>query len=627
MSVLEEIEKKISAAPDEKTKVDLLNAWAFKNRNQHPAIACQQAEEALFIAEKNNYIKGKADSLMNMGFHHTQLANHERSFTLLLEGLSLFEQLNDATGIANAQYNLGILHLRVGNFDQAVDCLHKCLNYRESKNDKAGMASCYFQISYINQSFNDLEGAEEAANRSFELRKELNDKIGISAALMVLGEVHLKRKNYVKAKEILGESLRLREDSPEKLGYFATMLRWTELHMELKEFDVAEKFAQHGKKIASGENIRYGVMRFLQMLGKIQFVKNNIPEAKKYYTEALDYAESLSFKSVRYELYESMAEICKLEGDHKTALEYYQKFYKLKDEVISFQTNSQLKSVQLLGQIKFARKEAEIEKTKNAELTKAYDEIELKNKEILDSITYAKRLQEAILPPDRLVKSYFPQSFILYKPKDIVAGDFYWMENIDDTIFIAAADCTGHGVPGAMVSVVCSNALHRTVKEFRISNPGKILDKVRELVLETFEKSEGEVNDGMDISLLAINKKTKEIKWAGANNPLWYVEEKEFMEIRADKQPVGKYIDPHPFTTHQLKLKKDNCLYLFTDGYADQFGGPFGKKFKYKQLQEKLIAMNNNPIEEQKEILNNTFNEWKRDLEQIDDVCLIGIRV
>jgi serine phosphatase RsbU (regulator of sigma subunit) len=252
--------------------------------------------------------------------------------------------------------------------------------------------------------------------------------------------------------------------------------------------------------------------------------------------------------------------------------------------------------------------------------------VEEKQKEILDSITYAQRLQQAILPPKEFISKSLHNNFILYKPKDIVAGDFYWAEKVGDLFFIAAADSTGHGVPGAMVSVVCSNALNRTIKEFKLTETGKILDKTRALVLETFEKSSSEVKDGMDISLLCINKEKNKIFWSGANNPLWFVENGELKEIKADKQPIGKTDDPKPFTTHEIEFKENVTFYLFTDGLADQFGGPKGKKFKYKQFEELLISINDKTMQEQSEVINKQFEDWKGELEQVDDVCVIGIK-
>ncbi len=249
-----------------------------------------------------------------------------------------------------------------------------------------------------------------------------------------------------------------------------------------------------------------------------------------------------------------------------------------------------------------------------------------KNKEITDSIQYAKRIQEAILPSNSVFKSKFPESFIFYQPKDIVAGDFYWLLEIDNWVFVAAADCTGHGVPGALVSIVCNNALNRSVKEFGLREPGQILDKTRTLVLETFTNKDAEVKDGMDISLLAFDTTNNSLFWSGANNPLWYYSNGQLHEITAHKQPVGKVDNPSVFTSHKIELQKGDFLFLFTDGFADQFGGPKEKKFKYKQLQELLLDTITKSPDEVKIILNQTFSNWKGDLEQTDDVLLIGIK-
>jgi len=275
-------------------------------------------------------------------------------------------------------------------------------------------------------------------------------------------------------------------------------------------------------------------------------------------------------------------------------------------------------------------------KERTIELQHQKEIVEEKQKEIIDSINYAKRLQDAILPPKKLIDDHLKENFVLFKPKDIVAGDFYWAERIGDYFFIAAADCTGHGVPGAMVSVVCSNALNRSVKEFGMLETGKILDKTTDLVLETFEKSDEDVKDGMDISLLAVafsasaenesGRKIESITWSGANNPLWYIENGEMKELKADKQPIGKSDHRKPFTTHSLPLSL-SALFLFTDGYADQFGGVKGKKFKYKPFMELLQNHSSLSMEEQKNKLDEAIENWKGDIEQNDDICIIGVRI
>ncbi|MFH2094869.1 MAG: SpoIIE family protein phosphatase, partial [Bacteroidota bacterium] len=254
---------------------------------------------------------------------------------------------------------------------------------------------------------------------------------------------------------------------------------------------------------------------------------------------------------------------------------------------------------------------------------------EIKNKEILDSINYARRIQTAILPPDRVFREILKDSFILFRPKDIVAGDFYWIEQYNEHIIFTAADCTGHGVPGAMVSVVCHNALNRAVREFGIFDPGSILDKVRELVAETFEKSENEVRDGMDIALCTL--KGNMLSYSGANNPLWIIRNKtaeipSIEEIKPDKQPIGKYDSEKPFTTHSIELAKGDTFYIFSDGYADQFGGPQGKKFKYKAFKNLLLDIHNRPMSDQKSLLNNEFDNWKGSIEQVDDICVVGVK-
>lgn len=254
--------------------------------------------------------------------------------------------------------------------------------------------------------------------------------------------------------------------------------------------------------------------------------------------------------------------------------------------------------------------------------------VEKKQKEIVDSITYAKRIQDAILPSESLVKKCLPNSFVVYKPKDIVAGDFYWVENIESTqsVVFAVADCTGHGVPGAMISVICNNALNRALKEFKLTKPNEILNKTRELVIEQFEKSDDDVKDGMDISLCMLNAQTKELQWAGANNPLWIIRKKELIEIKPDKQPIGKHAVSKPFTAHFIPLEIGDCIYVFTDGFADQFGGSKGKKYKIAALRELLVKIAQNPMETQKQEIVSVFETWKGELDQVDDVCMIGVR-
>lgn len=258
--------------------------------------------------------------------------------------------------------------------------------------------------------------------------------------------------------------------------------------------------------------------------------------------------------------------------------------------------------------------------------------VEAQHKDIKDSIKYAERIQGAILPPKHLWNSILPNSFVLYKPKDILSGDFYWIAETDEYKFIAAADCTGHGVPGALISIVNYNLLNRAVLEKHIVNPGEILDAVNIWLTESLHQTidNSTVKDGMDISLISINKFTDEIKFSGANNPLFvYSEDGTVKEYKGDKFPVGSFVEEQSlnFTTLSIEVNKGDMLYLFSDGYADQFGGEKGKKFKIKNLREEFKLVQQIPLNQQKKHLYDRFIEWKGDLEQVDDMMIIGIEL
>ncbi len=260
------------------------------------------------------------------------------------------------------------------------------------------------------------------------------------------------------------------------------------------------------------------------------------------------------------------------------------------------------------------------------------DEISHQKQEIMDSILYARRIQTAVLPPTKFISEILPQNFFIYnKPRDIVSGDYYWLAQKDNKTIIAAADCTGHGVPGAFMSLLGVSFLKEIVDKISEVKANNILDRLRESVINALNQAggenEGQTKDGMDMALCILDISTLELQFSGANNPLYIIRNGEVIETKADKMPIGVYDYKQPFTNNIIHLEKNDSFYIFSDGYADQFGGPKGKKFMYKKLKELLISIQDKPMQEQQIILDKTIEDWRGDLFQVDDQLVIGVKI
>ena len=275
-------------------------------------------------------------------------------------------------------------------------------------------------------------------------------------------------------------------------------------------------------------------------------------------------------------------------------------------------------------------------KERTEEVVKQKDEIDSQRSKLEElytdvtaSIRYAKRLQDSILPPEKLIKKYFPSSFVLFKPKDIVSGDFYWIGKAKNEVMFAAVDCTGHGVPGAFMSLVGANGLNSAGKEHKLSDPGLILDDLNKYASETLNKStDDSVRDGMDITLCSLNKKEMKLKFAGAYNPLYLIRDNELEIIKTSKFAIGSFKPgENNFETFEIDVQKGDKIYIFSDGYADQFGGPRGKKFMYRQFKETLLSTINESMEDQKQLLDKKIESWRGDHEQVDDIVIFGVEV
>ena len=646
---------------------------------------------SLTIREQIEDKRGLANTYNSIGLIYEYQGNYEKALDSHFKSLKIMEEIGNKKGVSFSYNNIGIVYEKQGNYEKALDNYFKSLTIKEEIGYKQGIASSYNNIGNIYYYLKNYDNALGNYEKSLKIEEEIGDKSGMADSYNNMGIIYLNQRNYQMALESHLKSLKIYEEIENQNGIASTYNNIGNIYEKQVNYEKALDNYLKGLKIYQEIGFKQGITASYINIGNIYLKQNKFGESYDYINRALIIYKEIGYKDGIKEAYFSLSELQNKKGDYKQAYKYHKLYSDIKDTLLNEQSAEQIaemntkydsekKDKELIKKdAEISKQQAETEKQnlqRNAFIigfalvivlaffifrgyrqkrnaNKLLEEknifienqkklvenkneiIEEKQREIIASITYAKRIQQAILPPDNLVREFLPDSFILYKPKDIVAGDFYWIETTlspvgrdgDGCILIAAADCTGHGVPGAMVSVVCNNALNRSLREFGLRDPGYLLDKTRELVIEQFEKSEEEVKDGMDISLCSLNYKTNQLLWAGANNPLWIIHNNQLVEIKSNKQPIGKYIETKPFTTHTIQLQKGDTIYLFSDGYADQFGGEHGKKFKGSKMKELLLSVQNKTMDEQKELLNQAFEFWKGNLEQVDDVLIIGIRI
>ena len=580
-------------------------------------------------------------------------------------------------------------------FDQSFTYLmnlRKLLEHKESLVVyPVVLGDAYFIAYWINQIQYDLVRAREYAELLLKHAEKFKLKVLTIKAKMALAELTQHEGNVVEGiqqfKVIEKDLLEFGDSVLLNRTYLLLSNAYTVNQNPDSAFWYAKK-AYHIVPVNDAQLKAFSTIHLARGYLSIGEVTNAIQLA----SQALKVEEDLGAKKEIKDIHNLLAEAYKTDKNYKEALAHLEKFLKLDQEQASLLSAANISSLESkmekekhqhtlkLKQEEVVRKNAKIKlqsiqniglvivlffaigfivlavrsyriKKRDAEtLMKQKLMVEQAHQEIKDSIVYAKRIQSAILPPAKLVKEYLKESFILYKPKDVVAGDFYWMETINSDewrvmsgenpslntqdsqlVLFAVADCTGHGVPGAMVSVVCNNALNRSVREHGLTNPGEILNKTREIVIQKFEKSDEDVKDGMDIALCALLPSREGVggvlQYAGANNPLWMIRNGELIETKANKQPIGQFDNPEPYTTHTFELEQGDAIYIFSDGYVDQFGGEKGKKFKATAFRSLLLSIQDKTMEEQKTIINESFETWKGSLEQIDDVCVIGVKI
>jgi len=604
--------------------------------------------KSLKLREEIDFKSGIGESLNNIGFIYQFRGDINRALDYFLKAIKIFEQIDDKRNEAYLINNIAFLYQGQGDTTKALDWYLKSLNLAQKINDKAGISGAYNNLALIWLNKGDAAKALNYSQKSLAIRQQTGDKKGVSASLNNIGSAYEKMDDqnngdYTRPLKYYLEAFEIRKSIGDKNAVARSYNSIGSIYFKQKKYQLAIQYAKEGYKLCMELGFPVQISASAKLLYKIYKQANNPAGALEMHELFIHMRDSINNEETRKA---STKKQFQYEYDKKVTADSVRTIEEKKTVAIQLK-QEQTQRYALYGGLLlvlifagFMFNRFKITQKQKAVIEQQKHIVEEKQKEIVDSITYAKRLQEAILPAEIHWSRNFKNGFVFYKPKDIVAGDFYWLEKVNNTVLFAVADCTGHGVPGALVSVVCSNALNRSVLEFGITDPGKILDKTRELVIATFEKSGEEVKDGMDISLCCLNTKTKELSWAGANNPLWIIkaiapfsfgegqgDEAEITEIKPNKQPIGKYALQTPFTTHKMQLKSGDTIYLFTDGLADQFGGAQGKKFKYKRLKELLLNNKHSTMDEQKESLEKAFNSWKGALEQVDDVCVIGMKI
>lgn len=585
--------------------------------------------EAFDLAIEINDKLGIAYGYVNKAYIGLYITQDANTIDYFKTGLAIFDEIGDKETQGRIYYMMTYALWMMGKYGEALEYAFKSLKNAEELKNSTHLAWSNYALGVFHYDLKDYPTSENFYKKAFEIFSQDPKMLtGCARCMGGIGSVMIAMKRFDEALENIHFSARIYRDAKNTVGESRALNDLGIIHSIRENYEEAEYYLKESLKLRDNANYHQGIITSCMELGKLNLKTQKHDTAFAYFNRALKMAESSDSKPKIFQIHEMIGELYKQTGDLAKALEHKEKFFQLKTEVTGEQTSNRLKQLQTQFATEKSEREAEIHRLKNVELKKAYAEIEDKNKNILDSINYARRIQQAILPGDSEIKKLLPDSFVLYMPKDVVSGDFYWIENKNNKILFAAVDCTGHGVPGAFMSMIGNTLLNEIVNDKRITVPGEILSQLREGIIKSLKQTgeTGENQDGMDIALCALDGIV--LEYAGANNPLWVVNKNGMMEIKADKQPIGIFHgDPKPFTNHTIKLNKGDCIYIFTDGYADQAGGEKSKKFMYKRLQELITDNYEKVMDEQKKIFSQTLNEWKGNLEQVDDILLIGVRV
>ncbi len=573
--------------------------------------------------------------------------NLKEAFTLAEKALLTAIQEDNAQMQADIRLFLSSLYLKIYNFEKIMEHTSEALPYYLKQNDYRKVANCYHFFGWVYYFLEDNEKRLESNLKCLKYRRKAGDEAGEVSTLNNIGDTYIQLKNYDKA--LYYFNLCLKMPKLDKHTQTIVVHNIGETYFFAQEYAKAIPYLKQGLKLAIQSKYDTIYISGNIYLAKIYLQTGKLSLTEKHIHEAFNLARKDNHKESLIDIYGLFSEYFALTGDTEKAYRYLKQHIELKETVFKENNIKRIQRLQLGFEVDSLKHEAQKQKEINKELKKAFWQIEQQNrqiehfnKEIKASIRYAKRIQEVLVQPHKQFLNYVKEYTYFYLPKDIVSGDFYWSFCNGTDIYFALADCTGHGVPGAFMSILGISSLNEIISENTNFSPAEILNKLQQKILDYLTKS-SQNRDGMDIFLIKYSPETCKLQYAGANNSMYIVSEKEFLhreeykkltrsnpfllyEIRGDKQPIGFYEYFTPFSDFELSLTGNETLYFFTDGYADQFGGPKGKKMMVSRLKEFILRNARIPLQEQKEALAENFFNWKGNLEQVDDVSFFAIR-
>jgi serine phosphatase RsbU (regulator of sigma subunit) len=657
---------------------DLCKEAGFKSGNYDTAL--YYADRAKKLALQLNYKSGVALSCLNVGTAHLGLAgylnatenfaqardtalvtkdtvnlakayaglgnsfseqgNYPEATVNYLSALKLAEMIKDPGLTGRLYNNLGLTYQKQGSYDDALKNYEASLRIKVQQGDKQGMSKAYNNIGLLHTEKENFPEALRYYNMSLQLKRELNDQVGIGMSYNNIGDVQFAQGQYDSALNNFQLAYEIREKAGDKRGVAASKGNIAKTYLVLHQPALAKIWVteslEAGRLLGNKEIIRNSYFTLSQVdsaLGDFSSGYRNYKQYILYRDSMVNEANTKKTVQAQMQYEYDKQEAVLVEKQEKERLVAEEK--NRKQKLISYFVGAGLLlaiifALFILRSLSTTRKQKKMIELKEEETRIQKHVIEEKHREITDSINYAERIQRSFLATDNILTESLKDYFVLFQPKDVVSGDFYWASNLRNGNFgVMCADSTGHGVPGAIMSILNISSLELAVKE-QIDQPAEILNYTRNAIISRL-RNDGSAEggkDGMDGALVVINESRTKLTYAAANNPVWIIRSGEIIELKPDKMPVGKHLNDHiAFSQAELELFKGDMIYLLTDGLPDQFGGPKGKKYKYGQLKEKLLSICSLEMHEQMELLLKDFSEWKGDLEQIDDVTLMGIRV